>query len=219
MASSSEKRMRRTHYLINKPLQLRYMAYTTGTLLTVSIILMLSFYFGIWGGILDAFSNEQVRNDLLIATRLSEYEAARVTDSAPSALSLFRQTQMLSDRQQEIFKNILNETNNKLIPKLLLVLILIAWGSVFLSHKVAGPLYRFHIGLEELDKGNMKTRIFLRKGDEGQFIATRFNQTAENLDFTFARLKNIVAENEGNPERMVMRLREELAKVKTTADR
>ncbi len=220
MPSPSDKRIRRTHYLINKPLQLRYMAYITGTLFLVSLILMSSFYFGIWGGILDAFSNEQIRNDLLIATRLSEYEVARTApESSPSALSLFRQTQMLSNRQQEIFKNILNDTNRKLIPKTILVLILIGWGSVFLSHKIAGPLYRFHVGLEEIDKGNMKIRVFLRKGDEGQFIATRFNQTAENLDFTFSRLKNIIQENESNTERMVLRLKEELAKIKTSSER
>ncbi len=212
---------RRKHFLINKPLQLRFMAYITFTLLSVALVLMCSIYFGIWSGILDAFSNDQIRNDLLIATRLTEYEVARVTPETPPplALSFFKQSQKLSERQREIFKNILDDTNRKMIPKFILVVFLIGWGSIFLSHKIAGPLYRFHVGLQDIDKGNMKTRITLRKGDEAQFIADRFNQTAENLDFTFARIKNIVAENEGNHERMVMRLKEELSKIKTSTDR
>ncbi len=218
MPSSSN---RRKHFLINKPLQLRYMAYITFTLSSVAVILMASLYFGIWSGILDAFSNDQIRNDLLIATRLTEYEVARVTPETPPplALSFFKQTEKLSNRQREIFKSILDETNRKMVPKFILVIFLIGWGSIFLSHKIAGPLYRFHIGLKELDLGNMKARITLRKGDEAQFIADRFNQTAENLDFTFARIKNILAENESNTERMVMRLKEELSKIKTSADR
>ena len=217
---TSSSRNRRRHYLINKPLQIRYMAYITATLLSVATILMVSLYFGIWGGILDAFTNDQIRNDLLIATRLNEYEVARVTPEAtpPMALSLFKQTQKLSERQREIFKNILDETNKKMLPKFILVIFLIAWGSIYLSHKIAGPLYRFQIGLDEIDKGNLQTRINLRKGDEGQFLADKFNQTAENLDFTFARLKNIISENESNPERMTMRIKQELSKIKTSSD-
>lgn len=217
---NSSSRNRRRHYLINKPLQIRYMAYITATLLSVATILMVSLYFGIWGGILDAFSNEQIRNDLLIATRLTEYEVARVTPEAPPpmALSLFKQTQKLSERQREIFKNILDETNKKMVPKFILVIFLIAWGSIYLSHKIAGPLYRLQIGLEEIDKGNLQTRITLRKGDEAQLVADKFNQTTENLDFTFSRIKNIVSENEGNPERMITRIKQELSKIRTTSD-
>ena len=216
----TSRRNQRKRYLINKPLQIRFMAYITATLLGVAAILMVSLYFGIWGGLLDAFSNEQIRNDLLIATRLTEYEVARVTPEAPPpvALSLFKQTQKLSERQREIFKNILDETNKKMFPKFILIIFLIAWGSIYLSHKIAGPLYRFQVALDEINKGNLQTRINLRKGDEGHFLAEKFNQTTENLDFTFARLKNIVTENEGNPERMTMRIKQELSKIRTSSD-
>ena len=210
---------RRSHFLINKPLQFRYMAYITATLFIVSSIIIFSLYFGIWGGILDAFSNEQIRNDLLIATRLTEYETARIQTQAPSALSFFRQAEKLGHRQQEIFKQILDETNKKLLPKFFLLLAMIAWGSIYLSHKIAGPLYRFQVSLEEIDRGNLRTRIHLRESDEAQFLGTRFNQTIENLDFTFSRIKNIISENESNPSRMSARLKEELAKIKTSADR
>ena len=211
---------RRKQFLINRPLQFRYMAYITVTLSIVAAAIMGSLYFGIWGGVLDSFSNEQIRNDLLIATRLTEYEAARTSiNQPPSALSLFKQAKKLSDRQQEIFRDMLTETNKKLFPKIMLLMGLIAWGSIYLSHKIAGPLYRFHVGLEELDKGNLKTRIYLRKSDEAQFLGARFNQTVENMDFLFSKLKNIIAENDGNKERMAARLKEELSKIKTSADR
>lgn len=210
---------RRKHFLINKPLQFRYMAYISGTLMIVSCTIIFSLYFGIWGGILDAFSNEKIREDLLIATRLTEYEDARFPQAkeSPSVLSFFKQSERLSVRQREVFKDILDANNKKILAKLLFLCVLIAWGSIYLSHKIAGPLYRIHWGLEQLHQGLLDTRITLRQGDEAQFMATQFNDAAENIDMTVARIKNIIANNETNPERLAARLKEELAKIKTSA--
>ena len=58
-----------------------------------------------------------------------------------------------------------------------------------------------------------------RTGWRAQRLASRFNQTAENLDFTFSTLKNIIHENENNPQHMVFRLKEELGKIKTSANK
>ena len=210
---------RRKHFLINKPLQFRYMAYISGALFTVSAIVVISLYFGIWGGILDAFSNEKIREDLLIATRLSEYDNARYSHTSSgnsSMLNFFKQSEKLSVRQREVFKDILDGNNKKILLKLLLLCGMIAWGSIYLSHKIAGPLYRIQWGLEELQKGNVDTRIKLRQGDEARFMAEQFNETATALDITFGRIRNILKENESNPERVIARIKEEIAKVKTS---
>lgn len=212
---------RRSRFLINKPLQFRFMAYITGALVTVSAVVIISFYFGIWGGILDAFSDAQIREDLLIASRISQYEDARISEhhKVPAALSLFKQAERLSQRQQVVFKNILDGTNKKLIPKFFGLVLLIAWGSVYLSHKIAGPLYRFQVGLEDLEKGNLASRIHLREADEAQFLGAQFNEAAQSLDIVFSRIKHIINENETNPERLKSRLREELSKITTSADK
>ena len=211
---------RRHHFFINKPLQIRYMIYVIAALSVVTVIIIVSLYFGIWGSVLDAFSNAAIRDDLLIATRLTQYEDARAPQAAtPSALSFFKQAEKLSLRQREIFKSILDQTNQKLVTLFVFLLGFIAWGSVFLSHKIAGPLYRFEATLKQIEKGDLATRVKLRKFDEAQFVADHFNETIENLDFTFGRLKNIIRENEANPERMKSRLLEELSKFKTSADR
>ncbi len=197
------------------------MAYISLTLIVVSTTVVASLYFGIWGSLLDAFTDQKLRDDLLIATRLSEYENARTAapaNESMSALSFFKQAEMLSVRQREVFKDILDSTNKKLLSKLMLLVLLIGWGSIYLSHKIAGPLYRMHWALGELDRGNYAVRIRLRQGDEAQFMASRFNQTIENLDFLFGRLKNIVRENEANPGRLHARLKEELSKIKTSGE-
>lgn len=197
------------------------MAYIALTLVVVSCIIMISLYFGIWGGVLDAFTDERVRNDLLTASRLSEYEQARAprSEQALSTLSFFKQTEKLSNRQREIFRDILNKTNRSLSLKFSLLLAFIAWGSIYLSHKTAGPLYRFDATLTAIEKGDVRPRINLRAFDEAHFLAKHFNRTLESLDQLFSRLKIIIRENESNPERMTSRLKEELAKIKTSADR
>lgn len=195
------------------------MAYIVMPLFFILTISLLSLYFGIWGSVLDAFSNERLRNDLLVASRLTEYEQARLPHQGEkSALIFFKQTEKLSERQKEVFRDILNETNKRLFLKFLLLLFFIGWGTIFISHKIAGPLYRFHHALETIEEGNFRFRIHLRKGDEAKPLAKRFNQTLEYLDHIFSRLKNIVRENEDNPDRLKARLKEELSRYKTSAD-
>ncbi|MDD5216769.1 MAG: methyl-accepting chemotaxis protein [Candidatus Omnitrophica bacterium] len=211
--------------MINKPLQFRYMAYFTSALIIISAIALVSLYIGIWSSILESFSDARLRNDLLLASRLTEYEQARFPAASvaapaesPSILSFFKQTEKLSRHQREIFKMILDESNQKLMFKLALLLFFIAWASIYISHKIAGPLYRFHVTLGDIEKGDLTTRIHLRKFDEALFLAEQFNRAIEKLDRTMSQLKNIMRENEANPQRAATRLKEELSKIKTSAD-
>lgn len=196
------------------------MAYVTLTLAGICVISLISLYIGIWGSILDAFSDARFREDLVTAARISQYEEARYPSASEplTALSFFKQTQKLSERQREIFKEILDQTNRKIASKLFLLFMFIAWGSIFLSHKIAGPLYRFHATLKEIREGNLRIRIKLRKFDEAQNLSEDFNSALTYLDAHVCRLKNIVRENEDKHDRLVARLKEELAKIKTSVD-
>ena len=209
---------RRRKFLINKPLQIRYMAYIASALLIVSFITILNLYFSIWGGVLEAFSDEKIQQDLLTASRLTEYEAARVPQepAPPTVLQFFKEAEKLSSRQREVFKGILDESNRKLAQRLFLLLVLIAWGSVYLSHKIAGPLYRLQKGLEQLDAGDLRTRIHLRKFDEAQFLASRLNETLQNLDRRVAKLKAIASDPTLRPDQLKTRLEEELSQIRTS---
>jgi methyl-accepting chemotaxis protein len=210
----------RKNFLINKPLQIRFMLYITLPVMVITTVIMLGLYIGIWGNMLEAFSNERVRNDLLTASRLTEYENARLPQGTQdsSTLRFFKQAEKLSARQREVFKDILDDTNKKIIPKFFLLLVFMAWGTVFISHKIAGPFFRFNATLDEVARGNLRVRIHLRKKDEGRSLASRFNKTLGSLDETFSRIKNIIRENDSQPERMAEKLKEELSKIKTSGD-
>lgn len=211
---------RRKYFFINKPMQMRFMLYVTLPMLLITSLIMGALYIGIWGSMLNSFSNETLRNDLLTASRLTEYEQARTARSSgdSSILSFFKQTEKLSQRQREVFKTILDESNREIVPKFLLLLFFIAWGTIYISHKIVGPLYRFSVTLDDMSRGNFRVRMHLRNHDEGRTVEKRFNETLDFLDKKFARLKSVIRENEQNPELMTRLLKDELSKIKTSAD-
>ena len=126
---------RRKHFFINKPLQLRYMLAVVIPILLINFVALAGIYFGIWGKVLDTFSDEQTLNDLLTASRMVEYDQARHPEASQdfSSLSFFKQTEKLGQRQREIFREILNETNRALAWKFSLLLFFLAWGTIFIS--------------------------------------------------------------------------------------
>lgn len=217
------RKERRRHFFINRPLQLHYMFLLTAVIVVILLVSLLGIYMGVWGEVLNAFSDEKIQHDLLTASRLQEYEEARhpeVSGTEPfSALSFFEQAERLSGRQQEVFKEILNQTNRNLMGKLFLLLALVAAGTIFISHKIAGPLYRFENVLYQITQGELTVRCHLRKFDEAKSTAHAFNLALESLDTRISRLKKIVQENETSPDRLVSRLKEELSNFKTSADR
>lgn len=53
--------------------------------------------------------------------------------------------------------------------------------SVFLSHRIAGPVYRLEKTIEEVAKGNLALRITLRRKDELKELATSINGMMSTL--------------------------------------
>lgn len=211
-------RERRRHFLIDKSFQFRYMLTISFLLIIVTSVSLTSFYFGIWGDLLQTLSNEEIRNDLLTASRLQQYEEARYPQPAGAEreYGFYRQVERLQERQQELLKQILDQTKRNLITKLLFLVFLIALGTIFLSHRIAGPLYRFQKILEEMGRGNFSVRCHSRKFDEARSLSNAFNHVLEFLDGTISRIKKIVAEDEKDVHHLRLRLNEELSKFKTS---
>jgi len=66
--------------------------------------------------------------------------------------------------------------------------VVISVVSLFLSHRIAGPLFRLERSVEEITKGNLSFRIILRKKDELKELATLMNTMVETLS---GRLKEV----------------------------
>lgn len=208
---------RRKHFLIDKPLQFRYSFYIGITLLTVCTVSAIGLYFGIWSSVIRSFSDEKIRATLETASRLEEYEAARtpeISASIPPSLKFFKEVSLLSLRQREIMKEILENANRELLWPIVLLILSIGAGSIYLSHKIAGPFYRLRKSFEEIENGNLKVRIHFRKFDEGKQVATEFNKMATSLDKSVQRLKRIAYEN--GERDLKSKLDSELSRFRTT---
>jgi len=215
--TSKPRKYKRKHFFIKPRLQTHYIIYTSVTLLIVTGAAVVSMYFGIWGSVLQEFSSPKIQDALLNAARVREYEEARYPSTNPNIgnLSLFREVELLTEHQKQIWHEILVSTHNRLIVKFLFLVFFIAWGSIFLTHKIAGPLFRLQESFREVSEGNLQVRARLRKLDEAKDTAQSFNQMVEVLDQSVATMKNIV-ENETNSKELKTKIQKELSRFKTT---
>nr|MBC8359943.1 methyl-accepting chemotaxis protein [Candidatus Desulfatibia profunda] len=96
----------------------------------------------------------------------------------------------------------LDNTNNFFLPVLsvwvtLLILatsIVAAVVMIFISHKIAGPLFHIKQALAEVAKGNLTTRVHLRKKDQCKSLADAINEVTTTLDGTIGNIKTQSAE-------------------------
>lgn len=208
---------RRKQILIDKSLQFRYSFYIGITLFLVCSISAIGLYFGIWSSVIRSFSDEKIRATLETAARLEEYEAARtpeISHAMPASLKFFKEVSLLSLRQREIVKEILEKANRELFWPIVLLIVSIGAGSIYLSHKIAGPFYRFRKSFEEIEDGNLKIRIHLRKFDEGKQTADEFNKMALSLDQSVSQLKQLARESD--ERELKSKLTRELSKFRTS---
>jgi methyl-accepting chemotaxis protein len=75
--------------------------------------------------------------------------------------------------------------------RLLLLTPLVVLLSIFLSHKVAGPLYRVERFIKSVAKGDLSTKLRLRRGDELQDLADAINDMTDDLKNRVNKLKGI----------------------------
>lgn len=75
----------------------------------------------------------------------------------------------------------LDKVNMMLLILLPLVFIVMLLLSIFISHRIAGPIYRLERELKEISKGDYSCRIKFRSNDELQEIADGINELLECL--------------------------------------
>ena len=82
----------------------------------------------------------------------------------------------------------------------LIIVAAIAYFSLILSHKIAGPAYAIARDLKKLGSGDLTVRTHLRKGDFHTEVAEAFNLTAETLCGKIKTLKASLVILQQQPE-------------------
>lgn len=193
-----EKSYKRRHYLVEKGLQLRYMGIIAVTLSVIAVTSGIGLYFSIWGGVIDNFSTINVSQDLETAKRLSAYQEVRYHSTDSRLVQIFKEADLLSERQREQLAGILEAANSRLLPKMLLLVVIIAVGSIFLSHKIAGPVFRFEKSIKAMQGGDLTLSFNLRKDDELKDLAGDLNGMALLLRNKIIKIRSIIDETKNS---------------------
>ena len=80
--------------------------------------------------------------------------------------------------------------NARVWPGIGVVILLFGAVSIFISHKVAGPLFRLKKTLSQVTEGNLNVVVKLRKWDDLQDLADHLNILIEELRTFVITLKN-----------------------------
>ena len=92
------------------------------------------------------------------------------------------------DKLSDIF-----DTVNSLLMRWIVVFILgIAILSVFVSHKIAGPVFRLEETSKMIASGDLTQQITLRQGDELKDLQEAFNQMSDSLRKMVAKDREVI---------------------------
>jgi methyl-accepting chemotaxis protein len=87
--------------------------------------------------------------------------------------------------------------NRFMWPGIAAVILLFGMVSIFITHKVAGPLFVIERMIRHISEGNFSARIKLRRGDDLAEFEQSMNLMAENLENSLSALrergKNLLA--------------------------
>ncbi|MDD5680809.1 MAG: HAMP domain-containing protein, partial [Candidatus Omnitrophica bacterium] len=82
---------------------------------------------------------------------------------------------------QGLFVSIFNKVAFSLARNMAVLAILIFIFAIFISHRIAGPIYRIKSVIREMGEGKLDVPVYLRKNDELHDLAEEINKLQESL--------------------------------------
>ena len=174
-------KIKRKNYLIDKKFQLRYLFYVVIGLVISTLSISIIVYFTTWYSVIKEFSAVQLHQDLSNIVRMREYESVRTMSDIETIPILKEETKILSNHQIKIINKILNKTNKRIFFILLVVLLVVIVFGIFITHRIAGPLFRLNRELSKLVEGDTEVNFSLRKRDELKPIAEKLQLLVKRL--------------------------------------
>ena len=98
---------------------------------------------------------------------------------SPYILTLYLDFYSLSEKAEAARTLLI--LHSKVWPGIGGIILLFGALSIFITHKIAGPLYRMKKSISEIIKGNLDVKVNLRKRDDLKDLAEHVNMLAEEL--------------------------------------
>ncbi|MFP4416453.1 MAG: hypothetical protein ACOC4C_00590 [Fibrobacterota bacterium] len=180
----------RKHFFIDRKLQGRYML----TFLIPMVIMLMFMLFTLY------FASQTIitTTTSTIAKDLQAMMSSRFQDTMDPTVEQYQGLV----RDMRVYLNDFSDNavfKRTLIGALLwvfgigisLVIIQIVFLTIFFSHKLAGPVYRFERVCHQIIDGNYNQKITLRKGDEMQKLAALFNEAISLTRQRFEKIRSV----------------------------
>jgi len=182
---------RRTHYLVKKNFQLKYTIAIAITILAVMLVSGVGIYIGMWSSIIENFSEFKVSENLETAKRIAGYEEARYGKGDFRLEKIFREAELLSAQEQDTLHSALKSVNKALLPKMMVLVAVIFISGIFISHRIAGPMYHFEKSARAVRDGDLSASFNIRKTDEMKEASLSLEEMVESLRKDIAKIKEL----------------------------
>lgn len=189
-----QENRKRTHYLINKRFQLKYTMAMVAMLMAVMLTTGLGIYLGLWSSIIENFSQFKVSENLETARRIAGYEEARYPKGDFRLEKIFREAQLLSVNEKDTLHKALRSVNRSLAPKVIILVAVIFIAGIIISHRLAGPMYRFEKSAGAIRDGDLSVNFNIRKTDEMKGAAFTLEEMVESLRKDIQQMKQLADE-------------------------
>ena len=103
----------------------------------------------------------------------------------------------LSPAEKQVVADQLLTIHAKAWPAILIVLVLLGIHSLIVSHRIAGPLYRFRCSLRAISDGNLSTPAIIRQNDYLVTEAETINEMITSLSARIGALQEQCMELHG----------------------
>ncbi len=187
--TKQNKGFTRRHVFIDRAIQGRYMLTFLVPMLILLLFMMVTLYFA--SETIISTTARIARRDMQNITTMYMQDRPDLTVEEYKALhselnEYIRDLSASGNVRTEVFKPLLFVFG----VGLLIVIIQIVLLTIFFSHKLAGPVFRFEKACRAMIDGCYTDEIYLRKGDQMQNLASLLNQviklTRERIDVLIA---------------------------------
>jgi len=182
----------RRKYLIDKKFQMRYILYPVIVLVIATIVISGIVYITTWFSFIKEFSGLKLHQDLTTIVRMREYEGVRTRTVVETVPILKEEAKMLSKHQIEVINRILISTSRRIFVVVGILIILVIISGVFITHRIAGPLFRINKELDKLIEGNLDVNFTLRKKDELRPLSSKLQILFDKIKLNRQQLKGFV---------------------------
>jgi methyl-accepting chemotaxis protein len=189
-----KQKYHRRQYIINPHFQLKISGIIVGTLLLATFITAIFLYMNILNSVLPEFSADKLEEKIETANYLKQRQHAQYQQQAEDGRMLDlifpESSEMLASYERGVVINVLHRVNRNLIPWIMVLVALILAAGIFLTHRIAGPVYNFKKSFEQINKGDLTKRIYLRWSDEFKDLAENINECLATLDTSTSQFKS-----------------------------